>query len=122
MAKVLICDDNQAIRRVLTEIIELDKHEAIVAIDGVDALEKIKLNNPDLILLDIKMPKLDGFDVLETLQQLSNKIPIIMISGQSDEVLIEKCKRLGAFDYMMKPFELELFFASVRKALIRNEN
>lgn len=86
MSKILIIEDEEAIRRVLSKILceENESYEVDVAEDGVIGLEKIKENDYDLVLCDIKMPKMDGVELLEAVKKIDTEIPIVMISGHGD--------------------------------------
>jgi len=100
--KVLIVEDEDALASVLLAKFKLEKFEVQVAVNGEEGLEKIKAWQPDLILLDIIMPKMNGYEVMENLQKNDNKIPIIIISNSGQDVELEKIKKLGAIDYIIK--------------------
>ena len=105
MSKILIVEDEASIRRVLVKILsEEDKsHEIYEAEDGLIALNKIKKENFDLILCDIKMPKMDGIEVLEFTKKIKPEIPIVMISGHGDlDTAVDSMKK-GAYDYISNP-------------------
>lgn len=117
MAKVLIVDDEAAIRRTLREILQFEKYEVDEAADGLDGLVKVKQKNYDVILLDIKMPKMDGMEALERMQELASDTPVIMISGHGTiETAVEAVKK-GAFDFLSKPPDLNRLLITVRNAL-----
>ena len=119
MSKILIVEDEDAIRRVLKKVLfeENSKYKLDEAADGEEAISLIKSQHYDLILCDIKMPKKDGIDVLEFVIGYDSTIPIIMISGHGDLKTAVKAMRLGAFDYIEKPPDLNNFLTSVRSAL-----
>ncbi|MBL4605614.1 MAG: sigma-54-dependent Fis family transcriptional regulator [Flavobacteriaceae bacterium] len=121
MSKILIIEDEAAIRRVLTKIIseENDEYKVEVAEDGLSGIEKIKDNDYDLVLCDIKMPKMDGVEVLEKAKKLKPEIPFVMISGHGDLDTAVNTMRLGAFDYISKPPDLNRLLNTVRNALDR---
>ncbi len=123
MKKILIIEDEEAIRRVLKRIIEqTDKSFAVdEAEDGVEGLEKIKKQDYDLVLCDIKMPKKDGMEVLEETKKIKPEIPFLMISGHGDLETAVETMRKGAFDYISKPPDLNRLMTSVRNALERKE-
>jgi DNA-binding response OmpR family regulator len=100
--KILIIEDEDALASVLSSKFKLEGFEALVGVDGEDGLNKIKTWQPDLILLDIIMPKMNGYEVMEDLQNNNNKIPIIVISNSGQDVELEKIKKLGAIDYIIK--------------------
>ena len=123
MSKILIIEDEAAIRRVLTKILseENDTYQVEDAEDGVAGLEKIKNNDYDLVLCDIKMPKMDGVEVLEAVKKIKPEIPMVMISGHGDMETAIQTMRLGAFDYISKPPDLNRLLNTVRNALDRKQ-
>ena len=122
MPKILIIEDEAAIRRVLSKIIseESDSYQVEEAEDGLLGIEMIKNNDYDLVLCDIKMPKMDGVEVLEKAKKIKPEIPIVMISGHGDLDTAVNTMRLGAFDYISKPPDLNRLLNSVRSALLNN--
>ncbi|GGX23067.1 sigma-54-dependent transcriptional regulator [Aquimarina muelleri] len=123
MAKILVIEDEAAIRRVLIKILseENNKYEVFEAEDGLSGIDKIKEEDYDLILCDIKMPKMDGVEVLEAVKKIKPEIPIVMISGHGDLDTAVNTMRLGAFDYISKPPDLNRLLNTVRNALDRKE-
>ncbi|MFT6795395.1 MAG: two-component system nitrogen regulation response regulator NtrX [Maribacter sp.] len=123
MSKILVIEDEAAIRRVLVKILSEENDAYLVeeAEDGLKGLETIKNNDYDLVLCDIKMPKMDGVEVLEAARKLKPEIPFIMISGHGDLDTAVNTMRLGAFDYISKPPDLNRLLTTVRNALDRNE-
>jgi DNA-binding NtrC family response regulator len=121
MSKILIIEDEAAIRRVLLKIIseENESYQVEEAEDGLLGIEMIKNNDYDLILCDIKMPKMDGVEVLEKAKKIKPEIPIVMISGHGDLDTAVNTMRLGAFDYISKPPDLNRLLNTVRNALVR---
>ena len=119
MSKILIIEDEAAIRRVLVKIIseENDTYKVAEAEDGLLGLEMIKNNDYDLVLCDIKMPKMDGVEVLEKTKKIKPETPIVMISGHGDLDTAVNTMRLGAFDYISKPPDLNRLLNTVRNAL-----
>ena len=119
MSNILIVEDEESIRRVLKKVLleENNSYEILEAVDGVDALEIVKKNKLDLLLCDIKMPKKDGIEVLKFLIQDFPEIPVIMISGHGDLETAVESMRMGAFDYISKPPDLNRLLNSVRGAL-----
>ncbi|MFL9838030.1 sigma-54 dependent transcriptional regulator [Flavobacterium sp. ST-75] len=121
MSKILIIEDEAAIRRVLSKILaeENDSYKIEEAEDGQQGIEKIKENDFDLVLCDIKMPKMDGVEVLEEIKKIKPEIPFVMISGHGDLETAVQTMRLGAFDYISKPPDLNRLLNTVRNALDR---
>ena len=119
MSKILIIEDEDAIRRVLKKVL-LDENPKFIideAVDGVDATLKVKNNLYDLIICDIKMPKKDGIEVLNFIKKYSEDSNVIMISGHGDLKTAVQAMRIGAFDYIEKPPDLNNLLTSVRGAL-----
>ncbi|MBN8567061.1 MAG: sigma-54-dependent Fis family transcriptional regulator [Flavobacteriales bacterium] len=123
MPKILIIEDEAAIRRVLTKILseESDTYQVEEAEDGLSGVEKIKNEDYDLVLCDIKMPKMDGVEVLEAVKKIKPEIPMVMISGHGDLETAVNTMRLGAFDYISKPPDLNRLLNTVRNALDRKQ-
>ena len=123
MSKILIIEDEASIRRVLTKILseESDTYKVDEAEDGLQGLEKIKNEDYDLVLCDIKMPKMDGEEVLEAVKKIKPEIPMVMISGHGDLETAVNTMRLGAFDYISKPPDLNRLLNTVRNALDRKQ-
>jgi two-component system nitrogen regulation response regulator NtrX len=122
MSKILIIEDEESIRRVLNKVLiqENKTYNIVEAIDGVDGISKINSSKFDLILCDIKMPKKDGIEVLKHVLKECPNTPTIMISGHGDLETVVESMRLGAFDYISKPPDLNRLLNSVRSALLNN--
>ena len=123
MPKILVIEDEASIRRVLIKILSEENDSYIVeeAEDGLQGLEKIKNEDYDLVLCDIKMPKMDGEEVLEAVKKLKPEIPMVMISGHGDLETAVNTMRLGAFDYISKPPDLNRLLNTVRNALDKKQ-
>ena len=123
MSKILIIEDEAAIRRVLVKILseENDSYQVTEAEDGLVGIELIKNEDYDLVLCDIKMPKMDGVEVLEAVKKIKPETPMVMISGLGDLDTAVNTMRLGAFDYISKPPDLNRLLNTVRIALDRKE-
>ncbi|MGB7786372.1 MAG: sigma-54 dependent transcriptional regulator [Salinimicrobium sp.] len=123
MPKILLIEDEAAIRRVLIKILteENNTYEVDEAVDGLEGMEKIKDQEYDLVLCDIKMPKMDGVEVLEATKKIKPEIPMVMISGHGDLDTAVNTMRMGAFDYISKPPDLNRLLNTVRNALDRKE-
>lgn len=118
MSKILIIEDEESIRRVLKRVLhdENSSYKILEANDGVTGIESIKKNKIDLVLCDIKMPKKDGIEVLKFIIKEYSEIPVIMISGHGDLETAVESMRMGAFDYISKPPDLNRLLNSVRGA------
>jgi len=123
MPKILIIEDEAAIRRVLTKILteESNTYQVEEAEDGKLGFEKIKNTDYDLVLCDIKMPKMDGVELLEAVKKIKPEIPMVMISGHGDMETAIQTMRLGAFDYISKPPDLNRLLNTVRNALDKKQ-
>ncbi|MEZ5053243.1 MAG: sigma-54 dependent transcriptional regulator [Chitinophagales bacterium] len=117
MPKILIVDDEKAIRRTLKEILEYEKYDIDEAEDGEAGLQKMEKNNYDVVILDVKMPKKDGIEVLTEMQQKGIDMPVIVLSGHGNiETAVEAVKK-GAFDFIPKPPDLNRLLITVRNAM-----
>jgi len=123
MAKILIIEDEAAIRRVLIKILSEENNTYLVeeAEDGLVGMEKIKDDEYDLVLCDIKMPKMDGIEVLEAIRKIKPEVPVVMLSGHGDLDTAVNTMKLGAFDYISKPPDLNRLLNTVRNALDRKK-
>lgn len=123
MPKILLIEDEAAIRRVLIKILteENNTYEVEEAVDGLEGVEILKERDFDLVLCDIKMPKMDGVEVLEAVKKIKPEIPFVMISGHGDLDTAVNTMRLGAFDYISKPPDLNRLLNTVRNALDKKE-
>ena len=121
MAKILIVDDETPIRRTLRDILEFEGYEVDEAVDGLECVAKVQREKYDVVITDIKMPKMDGIEALERLQILSPETPVIMVSGHGTiDTAVEAVKK-GAFDFISKPPDLNRMLITVRNALDRSE-
>lgn len=117
MPDILIIDDEKAIRKTLSEILSFEGYKLDEASDGEEGLKKFKEKNYDVVLCDIKMPKLDGIDFLQRAGETNPDIPIIMISGHGNiETAVEAVKK-GAYDYISKPPDLNRLLITIRNAM-----
>ncbi len=117
MARILIVDDDKSIRRTLKDILEFEKYTVDEATDGLDCLVKVKQNQYDVVLLDIKMPKMDGMETIEKIQNLAFDTPVVMISGHGNiDTAVEAVKK-GAFDFIQKPPDLNRLLITIRNAM-----
>lgn len=118
--KILVVDDEKAIRSALKDILSFEGFEVEEAVDGVEAIKKIKENEYDCILCDIKMPKMDGIEVLDQALELKPDIPFILISGHGTiDAAVDAVKK-GAFDFISKPPDLNRLLITIRNAIDRS--
>jgi DNA-binding NtrC family response regulator len=116
MSKILIIDDERSIRRALREILEFENFEVHEAENGKEGLEKIQSTTYDIIFCDIKMPLMDGMEVLDEIQKAKIEVPVIMISGHGNiETAVDAIKK-GAFDFIEKPLDLNRILVTIRNA------
>jgi two-component system, NtrC family, nitrogen regulation response regulator NtrX len=121
MAKILIVDDETPIRRTLRDILEFEEYEVDEAADGLEGVSKVQREKFDVIIMDIKMPKMDGIEALERIQILSPETPVIMVSGHGTiDTAVEAVKK-GAFDFISKPPDLNRMLITVRNAIERSD-
>lgn len=117
MAHILIVDDEKSIRKTLREILEYEGYKITEAADGAEALAKLKEEEFDAMLLDVKMPKMDGMEVLMKLNEQQKDTPVIMVSGHGTmETAVEAVKK-GAFDFIQKPMDMNRLLITLRNAL-----
>ena len=121
MAKttILVVDDEENVREFTRRILEEAGYEVVTVANGREALDKVNLGNVNLVLLDIRMPELDGFATLKLMRQKS-KIPVIMLTGIRDIAALDDALGLGADDYVMKPFSSGELLARVKVKLRRS--
>ena len=121
MATVLVIDDERSIRNTLKEILEHEQYQVEIAENGQQGLQLIKEKNIDVVLCDIKMPQMDGMEVLTKATELNSSLPFIMITGHGDiETAVEAIKK-GAFDFLQKPLDLNRILVTIRNALDKNK-
>jgi two-component system nitrogen regulation response regulator NtrX len=121
MANILVIDDEKSIRNTLQEVLEYENHKVDLATNGSEGLELFNNHDYDIVLCDIKMPGMDGIEVLEKLVQRSHDIPVIMISGHGNiDTAVEAIKK-GAYDFIEKPLDLNRLLVTMRNATERNE-
>ena len=117
MARILVVDDEASIRKTLREILEFEKYKVDEASDGLECLVKLKKDKYDVIIMDIKMPKMDGMEALERIQLLAPDTPVVMISGHASiDTAVDAVKK-GAFDFVSKPPDLNRLLITIRNAM-----
>lgn len=117
MAKILVIDDERSIRNTLKDILEFEKHQVILAENGKTGLEAIQNAAFDVIFSDIKMPEMDGIELLSALKEQEVEAPVVMISGHGNIETAVECIKKGAFDFIEKPIDLNRLLITVRNAL-----
>lgn len=121
MATILVIDDEKSIRNTLQEVLEYENHKVDVATNGTEALELISSGSYDVVLCDIKMPGMDGIEVLEKMHERAHDVPVIMISGHGNiDTAVEAIKK-GAYDFIEKPLDLNRLLVTMRNAMERND-
>ena len=118
-ATILIVDDEARMRRVIADYLHIKNYRTIEAADGVEALEKYRAERPDLVLLDVMMPLMNGWDVCRTIRQ-TDSTPIIMLTARSEEEDELQGFELGADEYITKPFSLKILLARIEAVLRRH--
>jgi len=121
MAKILIIDDERSIRNTLKDILEFEKHQVSLAENGLKGLETAQNEMFDLIFSDIKMPEMDGIELLTQLKEKEIEAPIVMISGHGNIETAVECIKKGAFDFIEKPIDLNRLLITVRNALEKKD-
>jgi two-component system, chemotaxis family, chemotaxis protein CheY len=114
MSKILIVDDSQFMRGILMDMLAAEGHEIVEAQNGKEALEKFESAKPDLVLLDIIMPEVDGIEVLKKIGQ---EAKVLVISAVGQEKMVTEAKALGALNFIVKPFENEKVLEIIKAAI-----
>jgi DNA-binding NtrC family response regulator len=121
MSKILVVDDQKSIRNTLKEILEYEKNEVVTAENGMECLKLFDKEKFDVVLCDIKMPEMDGIDVLQKLMKRDPETPVIMISGHGNiDTAVDAIKK-GAYDFIEKPLDLNRLLVSIRNAIERKD-
>ena len=115
--KILVVDDNKETCDALTEIFTEQGYQTFSALSGQLALDTVKKREPELVLLDIKMPKMDGIEVLKRIKKIDKEVVVVMITGYGALDTAKEAMRLGAYDYVTKPFDVDFIKAVIRDAL-----
>ncbi len=117
MARILIADDSFLQRRMLGNVMKGEGHETIEAVNGKDALEKAETESPDCLMLDLLMPEIDGFGVLEGLREKGRKIPVIIFSADIQDTTRAKCYELGVAKFLNKPINDDKLRQTIQNVL-----
>ena len=120
LIKILIVDDEAGVRELLKDALKLAGFETQVANDGMSALTVLRNYTPDIMIIDINMPLMDGFELVERLRKNGNNVPVLMLSARADRVDITRGLTLGADDYVVKPFGLEELVLRLKAILRRS--
>lgn len=115
--KVLVVDDEEDIRFLLTRTLEADGLQVAAAADGLEALELLRLDWPSLVIADVAMPRLDGLELISRMQANGLTTPVVLLTGHQDNAFMLKAIRLGAIDFLAKPFSRPEFDDVVRRGL-----
>lgn len=117
MQKILIIDDQLGIRLLLTEVFKKSGYETAQAANGIEALERIAANRPDLVLLDMKIPGMDGLEILRKIRTFDTTLKVIMMTAYGELDMIQEAKQLGALKHFTKPFDIDEIRNEVRGIL-----
>ena len=118
LGRILVVDDEAPVREVLTEYFSTQGYSVDTAADGTDAVAAVRRARPDLVLLDIRMPGIDGVETLRRIRELDGDIAVIMVTANEDVVLARETLKLGAFDYVAKPFDFSYLDRAVAAGLV----
>lgn len=114
MAKILVIDDERSIRNSMKDILSFEGHEVLLAENGMEGLASVKIDKPELVFCDIKMPKIEGIDVLKRIKEFTAETPVIMISGHGTiDTAIDAIKN-GAYDFIEKPLDLNRILITIK--------
>lgn len=105
--RILVIDDDQAVCNMLEKFLSRKRYQAITALSGEEGIKKVEEERPHIVLLDIKMPGIDGIETLKRIREIDKEVGIVMITAVKDDEVGKKCIELGAYDYITKPLSLE---------------
>ncbi len=117
MANILVVDDDASVSGALRQVFEYESHRVTTASDGAAGIERLIEENPDVVFLDVKMPEMDGLEVLSRMRKLDSRTPVIMISGHGNIDTAVEATRRGAYDFLEKPLDTTRLFVTLRNAL-----
>jgi len=121
MRKILVVDDDRDLRWLLSDLLSREGYQVLTAEDGLEALRQMKIGQPDVILLDLRMPRLNGMETLKKLKKDHNQIPVIMLTAHGDVKSAVEAMKLGAYDYLSKPFNNDDLLLSINRALEKGD-
>ena len=119
--KILVVEDEDIIRALFIKALTKEHYEVSCVHDGWEAIKCIKHKKPDLVLLDFKMPGIDGIETLEKIRDMDKHIPVILISAYLTDEIFKKTAKLNVFSYIRKPFNLDILKLEVKKALTKEK-
>ncbi len=114
--KILVVDDNEDLCEMLKDILEMEEFEVAIALDGSEALNKAKDTDFDVVLMDVKMPEMNGVETFRKFKEISPDTPVIMITAYAVEKLIKEARHLGAYAALKKPFNMDELLDTINKA------
>jgi DNA-binding NtrC family response regulator len=120
--KILLVDDEEELVNTLSERIEMRGFEAVVAFNGEEALRVLETNVPDVVILDLRMPGLDGMQVLERMKKTHSDIEVIILTGHGSHKDETEAVNLGAFSYLQKPVQIDVLIENIIKANLKRRN
>jgi len=120
MPKVLVADDALFTRKVLREILEAEGHEVIEASNGKEAVDKFQLEHPDLVLLDVSMPDMDGLTALQAIKGIDENAKVIMVSAMGQTSTVQEAMKFGACDFILKPFHTKQIRELITRWLLKS--
>lgn len=121
MSKILVIDDERSIRNSLKEILQFEGHEVVLAENGMEGVVMVKSEKPEVVFCDIKMPKMEGIEVLERIKSFSSETPVIMISGHGTIDTAIEAIRKGAYDFIEKPLDLNRILITIKNATDKHQ-
>jgi DNA-binding response OmpR family regulator len=105
--RILVVDDEEDTANMLADFLNKKGYETDIALDGREAIDKVKEERPHIVLLDIKMPGMDGIEALQKIREIDKEVGVIMVTALEDDAVGKKCVEMGAYDYITKPLSLE---------------
>jgi DNA-binding response OmpR family regulator len=113
--KILIAEDDSLVLKTMELLLKKEGYEIISCLDGLEAMEKIQTQQPDLIILDIMLPYISGLEIVGTVKQNISSAPIIVISAMGQQAVVDEAMKLGADDYISKPFNIKILNSMIRR-------